>query len=115
MGWTSTTGTTEAGEDNADPIERDAIETGALVEAVASVEAADVVDEVEETVRAAGAGTEGFVGVFLSASFSSVARDVFGAAGVSTGCVCSEQLGTGARGFGTMAERSFECGASTPC
>ena len=107
-------GPSDAGTDNADPVERDAVETGTLVEAVAPVAVIDVVDDAEETAGVAGAGTEGFASGLSSTPFSSVGRDVFGNAGVSTPCVCSEQAATAVRGFGTMAERSFECGASTP-
>jgi hypothetical protein len=94
LAYTSTTGATSAGEDDADFDELNA--NGAVAEAV------------EGTEEATGAGTEGFVGVFLSASFSSMDRDVFGNTGGSTGCVGSEQAGAGTRGLGTMAERSFE-------
>ena len=96
------------------PPSADTIETDALVETAARVAAIDVVDEVDETARRAGAATEGLLGVFLSAPFCSLFRDAFGNAGVSTGCACSEHAGTGVRGVRAMAERSFECGASTP-
>ncbi len=94
FGYTSTTGATDAGRDNADFDELNA--NGAVAPAEATV------DAIVHTEGATGAGTEGFAGVLLDAPICCVGCDVFGDASVSTGCIGSEQLGTWAFGFGPM-------------